>query len=161
MDRKLPTFGQLERQLSQSIQQLYREELGHSPQKVTCKFFKNQLSIVIEDALTAVEKTLVTKNSKNEIIENLNLAINDTIKSKLKTITEAVLAVEVDDILFSSNINTMRAGAIVILSQIPQIHNSKPIPKIRQSKSQNEAKIAQADRDNLTSNTELKEQQNI
>ena len=160
MDRQLPTFGQLERQLSQSIQKLYREELGHSPQKVTCKFFKNQLSIVIEDALTAVEKALISEEDPNKTIENLNLAINDVIKSKLKTIIEAVLAVEVDDVLFSCNIDTMRAGAIVILSQAPRIYNPQLIPKIRKSKSQEENNTSQAD-DNLTSNIESEEQQNI
>ena len=157
MDRKLPTFGQLERQLSQSIQKLYREDLGHSPKKVTCKFFKNQLSIVIEDALTAVEKALVSQENENQTIENLNSAINDAIKLKLKTIIETVLAVEVDDILFSSNIDTMRAGAIVILSQLPQIRNQKPSPIIRQNNSKNEEEAILAET-NYLSSTELKEE---
>ena len=139
MNQKLPTLGQIERQLSQSIQKLYREELGHSPQKVTCKLFGNNLSIVIENALTAVEKTLVDNdNNKYKTIKNLNLAINDAIKSKLKIIVRTVLAVEVEDILFSSNIDTMRAGAIVILQEPPKTYNPKSMPKIRQSESKQE-----------------------
>ena len=69
MDRQLPTIGQLERALSQSILKLYREELEHHPRKVICKFFNSHLSIVIEDALTAVEKTLVDKDSASKTIE--------------------------------------------------------------------------------------------
>ena len=158
MKQKLPTFGQLERQLSQSIQKLYREELGHSPRKVTCKLFKNQLSVVIEDALTAVEKALVNKGNEDKTVENLNLAINDTIKLKLKTTIETILAVEVEDVLFSSNVDTMRAGAIVILSQLPQVSNPKPSLKIRQSKSENEEDIGGTEENFSSLNSELQEQ---
>ena len=142
MNRQLPTLGQLERQLSQSIQKLYREELGHSPQKVTCKFFKNQLSILIEDALTAVEKTLVNRDNEDKTAKKLNFAINDSIRLKLKNIIETVLAIEVEDILFSSNMDTMRAGAIVILGQLPQIKNPKPIIKNRPSQKKNKGDVS-------------------
>ncbi|MGL6340107.1 MAG: Na-translocating system protein MpsC family protein, partial [Waterburya sp.] len=46
MDKNLPTSGQLERTLAQSIQKLYRQELKHSPSKITCQLFGNQLAIV-------------------------------------------------------------------------------------------------------------------
>lgn len=133
MDRKLPTLGQLERQLSQNIQKFYRQELEHSPQKVTCKLFDNHLSIVIEDAVIAVETTLVDLGKADDTARDFSLAINDVIRSKLKTTVEKVLAVEVEDILFSSNLETKRSGAIVILSQPPQMRNPKPIIKKRSS----------------------------
>ena len=101
--------------MSQTICQLYREELGRSPSKTTCKFVSNNLAIVIEDSLTTIEKTLLEENQVN-VVKNLNLAINNIIKSKLKILIEQVLAVEVCDILFDSSLETQHAGAIVILS---------------------------------------------
>ena len=141
MDRQLPTIGQLERQLSQNIQKFYRQELEHLPQKVTCKFFGNHISIVIEDAITAVETTLVNKDNADKVAKNFSLAMDDVIKSKLKTTIEAVLAVKVDDILFGSNFETKRAGAIVILDRVPKMYNPKPLPKIRRSKKENEGNV--------------------
>ena len=112
---ELPTYGQLERELSQTIHKLYHEEFKHSPGKITCKFFSNNLAIVIEDSLTTIEKTLLEEN-KIDVVKKVNLAINNIIKSKLKILIEQVLAVEVCDILFDSSLETQHAGAIVILS---------------------------------------------
>ena len=157
MERQLPTFGQLERSLSQNIQKLYREELKHSPQKVTSKFFGNRLAIVIEDALTAVEQTLVNEDN-GQIVKDLNLAINSVIKPKFKTVVETVLEVEVEDILFDSTIETKRTGAIVILTQIPQVRSPKSIWKIPKIQPKNEQDRSQTD-NNLASTAELKEQE--
>ena len=133
MDNDLPTCGQLERTLSQSIQKLYRQELEHSPGKVTCQLFGNQLAIVIEDALTAVEKTLADTEEEDKTVQKLNTAINDAIEPKLKNLIEETLAVEVDDILFDSTIETSRTGAIATLSEPPQVRNPESIPKNRSS----------------------------
>ena len=157
MDRQLPTLGQLERNLSQSIQKLYRQELEHSPQKVTCKLFKNNLSIVIEDALTAVEATLVDEDGNNNTVKNLSQAIKNVIKSKLKNTIETVLAVKVDDILFDSNIETRRAAAIVILQKPPLTRSLKLNPKIR-DRSKDETDVELVEENSITSTTELIEQ---
>ena len=161
MERQLPTFGELERDLSQKIQKLYREELKHSPQKVTSKFFDNKLVILVEGASTAVEQILINEhNDKNQMVENLNLAINNIIKPKFKTTIEAVLAVEVEDILFDSTIETKRTGAIVILSQVPQVRSPKSlwrIPKIQQAKRDNEQERDRSDDESLAAIAELEE----
>lgn len=136
MNRELPTSGQLERDISQKVQKLYRQELEHCPQKITCHFFSNYLAIVIEDAITAVEKSLIVPNNKSQTVERLNSAINDIIKLKIKSIVEEILAVEVDNILFNSTIKNNCAGAIVTLCQLPQLRNPESIPKIKKSKSQ-------------------------
>jgi uncharacterized protein YbcI len=137
MDKNLPTRGQLERTLAQSIQKLYRQELKHSPSKITCQLFGNQLAIVIEDAITAVEKTLASLKDNNKTVKELNAAINEAIESKLKTLIEEILAVEVDDILFDSTIKTNRTGAIATLEQPPQVRNPQSIPKNNNSKGKN------------------------
>ncbi len=134
MDKNLPTSGQLERTLAQSIQKLYRQELKHSPSKITCHLFGNQLAIVIEDAITAVEKTLANLKDDNQTVKQLNAAINEAIESKLKTLIEEILAVEVNDILFDSTFKTNLTGAIATLDQPPQVRNPQSIPKNKNSK---------------------------
>lgn len=129
MDKNLPTCGQLERNLSQSIQKLYRQELEHNPSKITCQLFGNQIAIVIEDALTAVEKTLAGVDDEFGTVKRLNSAINNAIKLKLKVLIEEVLAVTVQDILFDSTIETCRSGAIATFNRSPQVRNPESIPK--------------------------------
>ena len=135
MDKKLPTSGQLERSLSQGIQKLYRQELEHSPSKVTCQLFGNQLAIVIEDALTAVEKTLADTEDKGKTVKELNSAINDVIESKLKALIEGILSVQVNDILFDTTLETSRTGAVATLEQAPQVRNPQSIPKNKNGES--------------------------
>lgn len=129
MNQKLPTSGQIERELSQGVQKLYRQELEHSPGKVTCQLFGNQLAIVIEDSLTAVEKTLADNETKDKKLKKINSAINDVIEAKLKDLIEEVLAVNVQDILFDTTLETSRTGAIISLNQAPEVRNPESIPK--------------------------------
>ena len=159
MNQELPTIGQLERDLSQNIQKLYKELLQHSPKKVVSKFFDNQLAIVVEDALTAVEKTLVNEHNDNRIVENLNLAINDVLKSKFQTVIETTLKVEVEDILFDSTIETKRTGAIVILDRIPEVRSSKSLYKIPKIQLKNEPDRSKADNEFLPLTMKLSEQE--
>ena len=135
--QKLPTLGQLERDLSQITYKLYCEELGHSPGKITYKFLSNNLAIVIEDALPTLEKALMEENKDSKIVKDLNLAINNIIRSKLRILIKEVLAVEVCDILFNSSLETHHAGAIVILSQLPTVRPRKPIAKVQKSQYEN------------------------
>ena len=133
MDRKLPTSGQIERDLSQKIQKLYREQLGHSPRKVICKLFDNRLAVVIEDSMTILQKTLIEENNQKETAKYINLAIDNVIKSKLKIAIEEVLEIEVYDILFDSSLKSQQAGAVVILTQSPSVRRPELVPKIRKT----------------------------
>ena len=129
MDKDLPTSGQLERDISQKIQKLYRQQLEHSPQKVICQLFDNKLAIVIEDALTEVEKKLAKVKKDNDTAQKLNAVINQSIKSKLEILVEEILNVEVEDILFDSTFKTNQTGAIVTLNRPPMVRNPSSIPK--------------------------------
>ena len=129
MSKNLPTSGQLERDISQKVQKLYRQQLEHSPRKVTSQLFGNRLAIIIEDALTAVEKTLVNTEEDNDTAKKLNAAINESIKIKLKILVEEILNVEVEDILFDSTFKTNQTGAIITLKQSPAVRNPGSIPK--------------------------------
>lgn len=162
MSTNLPTYGQLERDLSQRILKLYREEIKHFPGKITCTFFNNYLAIVVEDSLTTLEKTLIEENKVNEIVKKINSAVNDLIKSKLKIAIEEVLAVEVGDILLDSSLETQHTGAIVTLNQLPSVRERKSTVKIQKrqhlNKHVDENNSSQADNNLVTINNLTSEQ---
>lgn len=134
MNKTLPTSGQIERELAQKIQKFYHQELEHLPSKVTCQLFGNQLAIIIEDAVTAVQKTLANVSDNGNTIKQLNRAINQTIKSKLKILIQEILEIKVKDILFDSTLKSNLTGAIVVLERIPEVCNPKSIPKNKPAK---------------------------
>lgn len=135
-DSKLPTSGQLERELSQAIARLYRDELGHSPGKITCKFFGNYLAIVIEKSRSTLERTLLKENQHSVFIK-FNLAINNLVKSRLKVLIEQKLAVKVSNILFDSNLTTPHTGAIFILKQPPIVRPRRTTAKNKKNQLKN------------------------
>ena len=97
--------------------------------------FNNQLAIVIEEAITAIEKSLINENGgEDKVFKRVNSAINEAIKSKLKAIVEEVLTVQVDDVLLDSSLKSERTGAIVTLTQPPLVRYCKSTPKIKQKK---------------------------
>ena len=134
MEINLPTCGQLERDLSQGIQKLYLKELEHSPGKIICQLFGNQLAIVVEDSLTAVEQILVESGDCDRAIQELNTTISEAVKTKIRVLIEEILAVEVKDLLFDTTLKTKRTGAIATLSQLPKVRNPESIPKNRGAK---------------------------
>ncbi len=134
MEQNLPTCGQLERNLAQSVQKLYLRELEHSPDKVICQLFGNQLAIVIENSLTAVEQVLATTKGFDGMVKHLNTAINEIVASKLKTMIEETLSVQVEGILLDTTIENKRTGAIATLSQSPRVRNPGSIPKNKSDK---------------------------
>ncbi|MBE9043932.1 DUF2294 domain-containing protein [Pleurocapsales cyanobacterium LEGE 10410] len=143
MDNNLPTRGQLERNLSQTIQKLYRQKLEHSPGKITCQLFGEQLAIVIEDALTAVEKTLIEAGQETDTVKQLNSTIGSIIESELKSVVETTLSVKVADVLFDTTLKTSRTGVIVTLDRTPEVRNPESIPKNNHSKQNNQSIVPQ------------------
>ena len=129
MSKSLPTSGQLERNLSQGILRIYRQELKHTPSKVTCQLFENKLAIIVENALTAVEQTLAAAGNNDNIVKRLSTTINDVIEIKIKDLIESILTVKVKDILFDSTVKTNCAGAIATLEHTPLVRNPESIPK--------------------------------
>ena len=123
-----PTRGQLERRLSQQIQALYREELGHQPSKVTCQLFNSKLAIIMEDSITAAEQRLA-EAGQEDLAGEVRAGLKDATQPKLKALIEEVLGVEVIDILSEASLETGRLGIIAVLTEAPQVRNPEAIPK--------------------------------
>ncbi len=130
MNGELPTYGQLERTLSQRIQALYRTQIGHQPSKVTCQFFDEKLAIVVEDSITSAEELLLTEG-KEDLAEEFRSSLGDAIEPRLKNLIEEILSVGVSDLLSDATLTTGRTGIIAILTASPQVRNREAIPKVK------------------------------
>jgi uncharacterized protein YbcI len=127
-----PTRGQIERTLSQKIQAVYREHLGHCPSKVTCQLFDEKVAIVLENSITQPEQ-LLAEEGQTALVEQIQSDLKDAIRPKLKTAIEAVLHTEVLDLLSDADLESGRTGMIAVLAAAPELReassNRKPKTK--------------------------------
>lgn len=119
-----PTAGQLERDMSQKVRSMYRNQFGHQPSKVECHLLGNKLLISLEDVMTPIEKFLVEGESIH-LVEQVRSCIDETIKPKIQELVEDILQVNVTNCLYDTAISTGCAGAILILANPPQTRRLK------------------------------------
>jgi uncharacterized protein YbcI len=125
-----PTRGQLERLLSQRLQALYREQLGHQPSKVTCQLFDEKLAVIVENSITPPEQLLVN-NGQTQLAEQVRSDLDKAIQPQLKALIEEVLGVSVLDLLSDATLETGRTGIIAILDLTPEVRNPDAVPKVK------------------------------
>ena len=132
MSFQIFTRGQIERTLSQSIQALYRNQLGHQPGKVTCQLFDEKLAIVIENSVTQPEK-LLADDGQIALAEQVRSNLSSAMRPQVKTLIEQVLSVNVLDLLGEAALATGRTGLIAILDSSPQLRATES-QKVTRSK---------------------------
>ena len=125
-----PTRGQLERLLSQRLQALYREQLGHQPSKVSCQLFDEKVAIIVENSITPPEQ-LLANTGQVELAQQVRADLDKAIQPQLKEAIEEVLNVNVLDILSDATIETGRTGIIAVLDLTPEVRNPEAVPKIK------------------------------
>jgi uncharacterized protein YbcI len=125
-----PTRGQLERTLSQRLQALYREQLGHQPGKITCQLFDEKVAIILENSITQPEQVLADRG-QSELAEQVRSQLDEAIQPQLKELIEEVLGVPVLDLLSDATLETGRTGVIAVLEMTPEVRNPDAVPKIK------------------------------
>ncbi|WP_017318853.1 DUF2294 domain-containing protein [Mastigocladopsis repens] len=123
-----PTIGQLEREITNRIRSLYRNQLGHQTGKIICQFFDKELAISIENSVTRPEQTLITEGYKS-LAEQVRLDLNKIIAPQLKDLIEGVIKKIVVDLLINTSLTTGRTGIIIFLEALPEVRNCESIPK--------------------------------
>lgn len=126
------TVGQVEREVSQKMQSLYKKHLGHQPSKVTCQLFGTKLAIVLEDSVTQPEK-LLAEEGRTQLAEQVHDDLNTAMQPQIKELVSAILDVEVIDIMSDATLDTGRTGIIIVLSAVPTVRNPEAIPKMKHS----------------------------
>ncbi len=124
------TVGQLEREISQKMQALYKKHLGHQPSKVTCQLFDEKIAIILEDSVTQPEQ-LLAEDGQLELAKQVRADLNQAIQPQVKVLVESILGVEVLDLLSDATLTTGRTGIIAILSSTPDVRNPEAIPKAK------------------------------
>ena len=115
----LPTRGQLQRNISQEIQSLYYEHLGHRTGKVTCKILGESITILIENAITKLEQLLANQEQK-ELTKQLRSTLDRTLQPLLIALIQDVVEVAVIDLFSDTTLENKRTGIMVILSESPK-----------------------------------------
>jgi uncharacterized protein YbcI len=118
-----PTRGQIERNISQRIQAIYREQLGHSPSKVSCQLFDEKVAIVIENSITQPEQ-LLAEEGQTELVEKIRTDLQEAIRPKIKSAIEEILEVAVIDLLSDAALESGRTGMIAVLASSPELRES-------------------------------------
>src|SRR3569832_2426006 len=109
-----PTRGRLERSLSQRLQALYRDQLGHQPGKVTCQLFDEKLALILEDSNTPPEQQLAD-HDQTKLAEQVRSELEEANKPHIRAVIEEVLGVKVLDLLSDATLETGRTGIIAVL----------------------------------------------
>jgi uncharacterized protein YbcI len=122
MDTSSPTRGQLERTLSQRIQALYRDQLGHQPSQITCQIFEEKIAIILENAITAPEQ-LLANSGQEELAEQVRTDLEKALEPQVKALIEEVVGVSVIDLLSDAKLDTGRTGTIAVLANAPKVRN--------------------------------------
>ncbi|MEW5857016.1 MAG: DUF2294 domain-containing protein [Cyanobacteriota bacterium] len=122
MDTPSPTRGQLERTLSQRIQALYRDQLGHQPSQITCQIFEEKIAIILENAITPPEQ-LLANSGQEELAEQVRTDLEKALEPQLKALIEEVVGVSVIDLLSDAKLDTGRTGTIAVLANAPKVRN--------------------------------------
>lgn len=122
MDTSSPTRGQLERTLSQRIQALYRDQLGHQPSQITCQIFDEKIAIILENAITPPEQ-LLANSGQEELAEQVRTDLEKALEPQLRALIEEVVGVSVIDLLSDAKLETGRTGKIAVLANAPKVRN--------------------------------------
>ena len=118
------TRGQMQRNLEQKIQNLYRQELGHQPKKVNCTISDEKISIVLENSVTQPEN-LLNESNQNNLSKDIRFELDEAIQPKLKQLVEDEVGIEVVDVLMDTELETERSGVILILASSPNLRSNK------------------------------------
>ncbi len=124
MVQTLPTRGEMERNLSQSVQAFYRNQLGCRTDKVSCHILNNQVAIAIENPITPVEK-LLNNTGDHQFINDLRDRADTLVKQELLSQMQTVLGVEVMALTIDTALDNNLTGVIALLAQKPAIRDAK------------------------------------
>lgn len=123
-----PSCGELERQLSQKIQTLYKQHLGQRPTRVTCHLFGQELAIIIDSSTTQVEQLLSCQGAPG-LSSEVRRTVNQRLKQDITRLIESILQVGVQDTLIDTSIEMGRTGIIALLTATPIVRNPELVPK--------------------------------
>ena len=123
-----PTVGQVEREVSQKIQALYKRVLGHQLGRVTCQLFDARIDITLEDSISQPIKLLL-EESHIALAQRIRSDLDSAMQPHIKALLASVLGVDILDVLSDATLSTGKTGIVGTLAHIPVVRNPEAIPK--------------------------------
>lgn len=126
-----PTVGQIEREVSQKIQALYKKILGHQLGRVTCQLFDVRIAIILEDSISQPVKLLL-EESQTELAQQIRSDLNNAMQPHIQDLLANVLGVDVLDMISDATLSAGRTGVTGVLARLPAVRNPEAIPEARE-----------------------------
>lgn len=120
----LLTRGEMERNLSQSVQAYYRHQLGCRTDKVNCHIINEQVAIAIHNPITHVEKFLSSKRDR-DFVRDLRARIDTIVKNELSSTIEKIAGVQVIALTIDTALDNNLTGIVALLAQKPKLRDAK------------------------------------
>lgn len=117
----LPTRGEMERSLSQSLQAFYRQQLSCRVGKISCHILDNKVAISIESPITSIEKLLDSSEDRQFLRDR----IDSIVKSEVMQSIKQNLGVEAIDLTIDTTIENNFTGILAFLCEKPPMRNPK------------------------------------
>ena len=117
-------MNNIEQIISQNIYSLFWTQLKHKPSEVRCKFYDNQLTIVIKNGLTKPEQLLML-NGYIEVAKKVRNSIEQILQPQLKKIIEEAIDTKISELLFATHPETDYVSLIALMTASPKITVSK------------------------------------
>ena len=118
------TRGEMERNLSQSVQAFYRNQLGCKPEKVSCHIINEQVAIAVKNPITPIER-LFSNPDDRHFVRGLRDRIDSRIKNELHSLIEGIVEVEVIAITIDTTLDNDLTGVVALLAQRPKLREVK------------------------------------
>ena len=122
----VPTVGQLEREISQKMQALYKKTLGHRTGRATCQLLDAKVAIVLE-ASVAKPVQLLVEAEQDELVQQIRDDLNNAMQPLIEALLSEILRVEVLDVLSDTSLTTGRTGVVGVLASSPAVRNAEAV----------------------------------
>ena len=118
------TRGEMERNLSQSVQAFYRDRLGCRTDKVSCHIINEQVAIAIHNPITPVE-VLLNSYQDASFVRDLRGRIDGIVKDQLCSKMEEITGVQVIALTIDTTLENNLTGIVALLAQKPELRELK------------------------------------
>lgn len=105
----------LEQVLLEKVGNWYYQTFEQHPGEIDCQIYDHQITITLENSSTPIEKLLLKHGNQN-LAQQVRLHLDQLIHEFLQIQLKEVLQIPISDCLISSNLETGKIIAIVILT---------------------------------------------
>ncbi len=118
------TRGEMERNLSQSVQSFYRKQLGCRTDKVSCHIIDEKVAIAIHNPITPIER-LLNNSQDSSFVKDLRERIDTIVKDQLRAKMEEIIGVQAIALTIDTTLDNDLTGIVALLAKKPKLRELK------------------------------------